>query len=319
MTFNDEVACQIETGLSIEGAVQSAALLDILQKLDDESLEVRENEDGAFEFRGKRKGFAVTRDEQIFLPIDNVETPTKWRKLPPEFTEAIALTNLCVSGDDSQFVFTCIHLHPEYIEACDNFQLLRFKMKFGLKNPVLVRGTSLKDIAALPVPMDEVALTKSWMHFRNAKGLQYSCRRYAEDYPDLNRLLESDGHAMVLPRGAAKASERAAIFATDGAVASQIQVKLAEGKMRIKGEGTLGWYKEVSKVVYDGPPLMFWISPSLLTQISEKHQEAEISEDKLVVSGGKWTYVTVLSAEEAKAAPEPEESEEKPKQKRSKE
>jgi hypothetical protein len=53
----------------------------------------------------------------------------------------------------------------------------------------------------------------------------------------------------------------------------------------------------------------FRISPALLKQISENHAEAEISDDKLMVLGGQWRYVTVISGakekEDAEPAPEP--------------
>lgn len=293
MTFNDEVACRKKTGVAITGAVQAAALFDILQKLDDETLQVTENEEGQLEFKGKQKAFGITKDKEIFLPIDRVETPERWRELPKEFTEAVALVQHCVSTDESKFLLTCVHISPEWVEACDNFQILRVKMNMGLKDSVLVRGTSLKDLTTLA--MTEMALTKSWIHFRNESGLIYSCRRYSENYPDLSPLLKGKGEPIVIPKGMAKASERAGVFASDPSGESQVQVSLAPGKIRIKGEGATGWYKEVSAVAYEGPPMEFLIAPSLLKQISDNHSDATISSDKLMVSGGHWRYVTVIS------------------------
>ncbi len=121
MTFNDEVACQKKIGVSITGAIQATSLLDILQKLEDPILSITENEKGELEFKGKKKAFGITKDAEIFLPINQVEVPEKWRPLPKEFTEAVGLVQHCVSGDESQFLLTCIHIHPDYIEACDNF------------------------------------------------------------------------------------------------------------------------------------------------------------------------------------------------------
>lgn len=314
-TFNDEVACRKKVGVAITGAVQATALLDILQKLEDPMLDVLENEAGELEFRGKNKRFGVTKDAEIFLPLDRVERPEKWRPLPKEFLEAVGLVQHCVSSDESKFLLTCIHIHPDYVEACDNFQIMRCGIQLGLKDSVLVRGSSLKDLPSLA--MDEVALTKSWIHFRNQSGLVYSCRRYSESYPGLDHLLKAKGHPLVIPNGIAKASERAAVFAVDAAGESQVLVKLESGKIALRGEGSTGWYREVSKVAYEGPSMEFRISPALLKQISENHSEAEISEDKLMVLGGQWKYVTVLSGaqeKETEEAPAP-----KPKKKARKE
>ncbi len=291
MTFNDEIACRKKIDLDITGAVQASSLLAILEKLNDPELLVREN-DGELEFRGKRKGFGITKDVEIFLPINRVEMPEKWRDLPKEFIEAIGLVQHCVSTDESRFLLTCIHLHPDWVESCDNLQLIRVRVKTGLKGSVLVRGASLGHITSLA--MDKVAMTKSWIHFKNQEGLIFSCRRYAEDYPSLDKILSFDGHPIVIPKGLADASDRAAVFAMDKAGEPLVTVKISNGVIRIIGEGLTGWYREVKKVNYNGPPMEFLIAPELLKYISEKYSDAELSKDKLKVSGSSWTYVTVL-------------------------
>lgn len=299
MTFNDEVACKKETCLTnVTGAVQASSLTSILSKLTDDELEVEENDKGELEFQGKRKRFAVTKDAEIFLPIDRVEVPEKWKKLPPEFTEAVGLVKHCVSTDENRFILTCIHLHPNYIEACDNLQLLRVAIETGLSAPVLVRGTSLEQLVHLA--MDRVALTDSWIHFKNQQGLIYSCRRYMEEYPSLEPLLKVDGHKIVIPKGLAESTDRAAVFAADKEGDPLVKVSLRDGLIRIKGEGLTGWYKEVRKTTYKGPPLEFLIAPDLLKHISEKYSDARISSDKLKVEGGSWEYATVLGRPEKK-------------------
>lgn len=306
MTFNDEVACRMESGVDITGAVQAASLLAILEKIDDPDLKIRENEKGELEFRGKSKGFGITKDAEIFLPIDRVETPEKWRPLPKEFTEAIGHVHHCVSTDESKFLLTCVHVHPEYIEACDNLQMMRCSVNTGIKNSVLIRGTSIGHITSLG--MDQVALTKSWIHFRNQAGLVLSCRRYRENYPSLDSIISSKGAPFVIPKGLAEASDRAAVFAEDKSGDALVHICLSQGKLRISGEGLSGWYKEVKSAAYDGPRLDFLISPGLLKLISERWSDAEISDEKLKISGGGWTYVTVLGRHKDGSSDAPEET-----------
>jgi len=594
ITFNDEVACRKPTCLKgITGAVQAAALMAILEKLTEPELEVQENEKGELEFRGKKKAFGIVKDAEIFLPIDRVEVPEKWKSLPPEFTEAVGLVQYCVSKDENKFLLTCIHIAPTHIEACqppgtdvwteggcvaiediekgmfvncynfqiqapsrrtivkhkvtdtskrdfsgelvrvqaggnktkytpdhhcivrlgncfhgkhivylqrkgnkfrvgvtgprkwskkwnnsqngfadvrqrmskqqadccwilkvcgtqqealveeriicsefgipdmlfrirpgeirsgdqktcdlfwkrfgdnleraekclthyrksilhpfvirregggsresmtkqmemkmracnleagmemlnsdlvwreisvsyetyqgpvysmtvershtyigdgivthncDNMQIMRFELDTKLKEPVLVRGTSLQQLTSLA--MDKISLTESWIHFRNQSGLVYSCRRYVEDYPDLDAILAIKGHPIVIPKGLSEASDRASVFAADKAGDPLMTIKLREGQIRISGEGLTGWYKEVKKAAYHGPPLEFVISPELLKHISDKHSDATINQDKLKVTGGTWSYVTVLGRKKDK---EEAEAEEAPKKKR---
>jgi len=292
VTFNDEVCCRKSTSLKgVSGAVHAQTLYEIIERMDDEFLEVRES-DGELEFAGKRKAFGVVKEKEIHLPIDRVEMPKAWRELPKEFAEAVQLVKHCVGTDENQFLLTCIHINADMIEACDNYQMMRCTVKTGLDRSVLVRGASLASI--VPFAMESISLTKSWIHFKNSDGLMYSCRRYTEDYPSLESLLALKGHSIVIPRGLADASERAAVFGSEKTTTPMISVHLRQGKLKLKGENLMGWYREVRKVDYSGPEMEFVISASLLKHVSENYSDAKIGDDKLKVSGGQWEYVTAL-------------------------
>jgi len=298
MTFNDEVACRKKVGLTFNGAVQATTLLAILEKMDDPELDVLENDKGELEFRGARKRFGVVRDAEIFLPIDRVEVAEKWKPLAKEFTEGVGLVQHCVSTDESRFLLCCVHLTPDFIEACDNMQAIRCMVNTKLKESVLVRGTSLAHLVSLG--MNKMSLSKSWVHFQNEAGLEFSCRRYTEQYPDLTPVLKFKGSPIVIPKGLAEASERASVFASDKTGEVLVTVSLKAGKVRISGDGAAGWYQEVKKVAYDGPPMSFLIAPDLLKHIAERYSDAELSKDKLKVTGGGWDYVTVLSRKDVR-------------------
>jgi DNA polymerase III sliding clamp (beta) subunit (PCNA family) len=280
--------------------------MSILEKMDDPELMVRENDAGELEFRGKRKAFGVTKDAEIFLPVDRVEKPKKWEALSKDFTEAVGLVQHCVSKDESKFSLTCIHLHPQHVEACDNYQILRCKVKTGIGDePILVRGSSLSPIVNLA--MDRICITPKWMHFRNQDGLIYSCRRYAEDYPTLDKQIGFKGHHITIPKGLAEASDRAAIFAFDKTGEALVEVSIKDDKIRIIGRGLSGWFKEIKSIKYSGPPMEFNIAPELLKHVSEKYTDAQITDGRLKVTGGSWEYVTVLG--QPKAEEEEEEQE----------
>lgn len=294
MTFNDEVACRKQVPLKITGAVQSGPLLDVLGKLDDEELEIRENNEKELEFRCKRKIFALTKEAEVFLPIDRVEVPEKWLSLPKAFIESVALVQHCVSYDQSRFLLTCIHIHPEYIESCDNNQAIRCFIETGLKEALIVRGSSLEPLLNLGV--DKFAITKSWLHFKNQQGLVYSCRRYVEDYPDISHLFKGKGTKVNIPKGMADAAERARIFAADKIADPTVLVTLKDGWIQVTGHGACGWYKERKKIRYTDAPLEFLITPELLSKVSEKYEEAILTPTKLKVRSESWYYVTVLGA-----------------------
>jgi DNA polymerase III sliding clamp (beta) subunit (PCNA family) len=305
MTFNDEIACRKRTVLPINGAIQAQVLRDILDKLPDAELTVEEGENGEVIFKGKRRAFGMVKDAEIHLPINQVENPSEdqWKPLPKTFLEALKLVRHCVSTDESKFLLTCIHLTPKGMESCDNLQMIRYRFPTGLTEKVLVRGSSLSQI--LDLGMESVCLTPSWIHFRNESGLVLSCRRFADEYPDLSPLTQFEGYPIRIPQGLKEASERAAVFARDRAGDPLIEVTLREDRIRLEGRGLSGWYREVKRVQYRGPELRFFISPDLLAHLSEHYSDAQISDERLKVEGENWVYVTVLgkpNAEEREKA-----------------
>ena len=264
-TYNDEVSCSAEVPLKLSGAVPAKTLLSILGKMPDEELEVEED-DAEVVFRGRERRFKLRKEAKIALPVDKLEVPDARSKLPKNFTEAIDMVRHSASSDKSRFKLTCVHLSPAHVEACDNFQLSRFRLKTGLKQSVLVKKSSIEHIVGMG--MVEMSETDTWLHFRNPAGVVLSCRRYVEKYHDVEGVLKDKGKAIVLPKRLGDAADRASVFSSEAANDNQVRVRLQEGLLRIRGVGEVGWYTETRKVTYDGPELEFLISPSLLGQIS---------------------------------------------------
>lgn len=290
-TYNDEVSCSAEVPVKLSGAVPAKTLLSILGKMPDEELEVEED-DAEVVFRGKGRRFKLRKEAKIALPVDKLEVPDAWSKLPKNFTEAIDMVRHSASSDKSRFKLTCVHLSPTHVEACDNFQLSRFRLKTGLKQSVLVKKSSIEHIVGMG--MVEMSETDTWLHFRNPAGVVLSCRRYVEKYHDVEGVLKEKGKAIVLPKRLGEAADRASVFSSEAANDNQVRVRLQEGLLRIRGVGEVGWYTETRKVTYDGPELEFLISPSLLGQIADKFREAFVDSNQLRVEGPEWVFVTCL-------------------------
>lgn len=292
MSYNDEVACRGSSLLEgIEGAVKAEKLLELLRKLPENEIEIRA-EGGELLVIGKSRKAGIRMEEEITLPIETLEIPEKFRNLPEDFTEAVSIVQQCASEDQSSFEMTCIHLHSEWIEACDNFQLCRWPMQTGFKKSMLVRQSSLRHI--VPLGVMKFAETSGWIHFKNTDGLILSCRKYEEEYKDFNKHLNIEGTPTRLPKALADATEKAAIFSAENGKNDRIQVHLKAGRIRVRGEGTSGWYVEDKKIAYDGEEMKFLISPGLLTELTKKHEECTIIPGRLQVKGERYTYVACL-------------------------
>ena len=294
-TYNDEIACSIPTTLKITAAVPAVPLISILRKLPEDELDI-DIDDSKLVIKGKRRRAAIKIEENILLPIDAVEEAGKWFDLSIEFADAVSLVKDCAGINESQFVMTCIHITPEWIEACDNKQVARYKFKSNFKKNTLIRKESLQHIISLN--MSRYSRVKNWIHFKtsDSNGLILSCRLFEEDYPtdDITKVLEVHGKKLILPKGLVKAVDKAEIFTAENVSGNNVTIILKTGKIRIKGEGTSGYYTEIKRSKYEGPDLRFTIPAKLLAELVQKHNECIVSNERLQVKGKKFTYVTVL-------------------------
>jgi hypothetical protein len=151
-------------------------------------------------------------DQEVSLPVEGIEDPKEWIKLPEGFLDAVGIAQQCASTNESEFVLTCVHLHPKWIEACDQFQIVRYPIKTGLKESTLIRRSSLKSVVGMDVV--ELSQTENWLHFRNPSGLLISCRRYSQTYPILDAFLDVKGAETTLPKGLESAIDKAQIFSS---------------------------------------------------------------------------------------------------------
>lgn len=303
ITFNNELACFVDSPLKgLEGAVSAKPLLALLSKLAEPEIDVSVA-NGHLMVKGKDRRSGLKMDAEVVLPIDAVGMPGEadWKALPPEFCDGLKLVVECVADNSDTFHYTCVHLHPQYLEGCDNFQFARYPAPSGLAASALIRGTSAAHIVGLG--MTAIAETENWLHFRNASGLILSCCRFSDQYPDMSQLLNWTGTKTTLPGGLAEMAAKAEIFSSEKAGGNLVHVRLKADTLFIKGDGNSGWYEEKCAVKYSGRPLSFMISPKLLSAFAGKTQECEVSENRLRIAFDKAQYVACLFVADPVATP----------------
>jgi len=298
MTYNDEVACRVKTDIKLAGAVRAKPLMSLLEKLDEEEVTLTANE-GELTVEGKgRRRAGIQMENEVLLPVGNVDRPEKFKDLHVDFIDAVNTAKDCTLKDQSKFWATCVNLHPKWIESSNDAQIFRHVLPTNIKKPTLVRGSSIKSI--VDVDVTQFSETENWLHFRNKDGLIVSIRRYFEDtYPSdrITQIIKFSGTKIILPKGLGEATDRASIFSEENAEDDcQVLVTLQPGKIRVRGQGVSGWYTETKKLRYKGPALDFCIQPRLLAELTRKYEQCEITNDRLKVNGGAWSYVTCLSS-----------------------
>ncbi len=233
ITFNDEISCSVDSPLEgVEGAVKATPLFQLLNKMSEETLDIFP-QDSELRVHGARRRSGVRMEAEVELPVDAIDLPEKWRKLPEEFLNAARIVSRCAGADDSEFCLTCIHIHSDFVEACDDIQAARYPLAIKLQQPIIIRRDALKHTFG----MDMVAYgeTEDWFHLRNKAGMIVSCRRYVEEYPDLDQtgIFKPGKGKIKLPQGLVSAAEKAAVFSSENVEMNNVIIDLRTGKLKI--------------------------------------------------------------------------------------
>lgn len=313
LTFNDEIMCIASYNSKITGAVHAKPLLSLLNKIPDEQVFIAV-QDNQFYVEGQkakkansRRRAGITMNAEILLSTESVEDPKDWQPLHPDFSNALDIVKDSASKDDLFFNLTCLHITPNYVEACDGHQATRYALETGLKNECLIKKDSVVALQGLidSLPSEEddkkkklsiqVSEGQSWIHFRS-KELQVSCRRWVEDYVDLDDLLDFTGEKITLPGGLGEAVDCSEIFSQDNAEENLVEIKIRKNKLRIKGLGAHGWYEQISNVSYTGPDLAFLAPPKLLAKVTKMTNDCHITKDRLKIDAGTYVFAACLGS-----------------------
>src|SRR5690606_2279220 len=122
--------------------------------------------------KGKGRKAGIRMERKIKVPIDDLERPKSWGRLPEDFGDAINIVQHCAGKDVQQLATTCVHIHPKWIETLDGYQVIRYRVKTGVEEPILVRKDSIRHI--IPLAVTKFCITETWAHFKNANGTTIS-------------------------------------------------------------------------------------------------------------------------------------------------
>lgn len=306
MTYNDEIAvsCPVPQLQAINGAVKAEELIKLLNKLKVKELEVefKENE---LSVKSKSAKAGITMESEISLAVDEIGIPKKkdWIDLPKNFVEGLKFCMFSASTDSTKPVLTCLRLKGKYITSCDNYRLTKFDMgkkgKVAFAEEVLLPSRAAKEL--IRHKAYQIAVTGSWVHFKIGKvdggDVVFSCRGLKGKYPNVKKLLDVEGFEITLPEKTKAILDRAGIFASgDFNQDTQVELTLKDGKMHIFGKGDAGWFKERTKIDYDGKEFSFVIHPEFLSDTLDLLNKVTVGEGALKLEGEKFVHVVCLIA-----------------------
>lgn len=165
-TFNDEICCRTKTGFDADfvGAVHAQSLLRVLENMSEDEVDLNATAKELVVI-GKRKKAGIRMESEIILPVEQVEPPESWTPIPEDFGVALKTVAAAAGTNDEEFMTVCIHITPEFMEACDRRQATRYTLATGVSRPFLVRAKSIIHVADRA--MLKIGETDNWVHLRN--------------------------------------------------------------------------------------------------------------------------------------------------------
>ena len=301
ISYNDIIAVRYPFKSNFQGAVKADKLVLMVNRMKADKngyIKIKEKKDDLIiESRSDKAGLPINRDGMIDLE-ELGDIPTKWKKLPKDFTNGIRLSIFSAGTDASEQKLLCLHVKGSRVESSNGHRAFRYKMESKIKKEFLLPATSAPSI--LNHPIKKFAITKNWLHFKTKEGVIISTRMYADvSFPDTSFLFDIQGKAFTFPDKLKETIDSAVIMIGEDEEDKNIKVHIKKDKFKVKSSSVSGWYsgwvKGKSK-----KEAAFEISPIFLQDILKTSNTAIMDQHKglLMFNADKWEYTVNISCDD---------------------
>lgn len=231
----------------------------------------------------------------IELPLDGIKFPDQddWNECPSEMTDAIAIVSACKDSTKGEFLTTCIHIHPEFIESVNKFQLIRYDIKTKVNKPILVRREAAEHLVT--IHPQKLCQKGGWLFVKNSDGLVVGLKEHYDTFPDISEYLKPGPDQAKLPKSLSESSQLAEVFSSEDKDNNLLKIELlSKGKVLLTGEASYGKCIARKRMEYSGAYRVFFMSPGILRSILEKSLTCHLDNKKMVIKGSGWSYAAFL-------------------------
>ena len=297
-TYNDSVSISQEFKSGLTGAVKADEFYKLLNKLDDDKLEITSQE-GRFSIQCKTVMANINIDTDIKLqPIQAPGINSKdWQKLPEDFNEALAFCIFSASRNMIRPELTCLYVTGKTVFSTDTFRATKREMKSKIKTDFLIPATSAKELTKYNVHKIFTE-TEGWLHFTNKEHTMFSCRTFADvKYPEkIWDFFDIEGEPIQLPDSFDQVIDRVSTLVTaDFDLDRFVDLTIEKGKLICKGKGPHGSVSEKIDIDYTGKAIEVKVHPGFLAEILKQLNSMVIGE-RLLFKGEKFEHAICLSS-----------------------
>lgn len=298
-THNDHIGISFPLETGIRGGIKAKEFLQILSKMEGESLDVSQTENQL-----------IIKDDKTVLKMNLVEydfpnielSIESWEVLPKEFLEGLRICLFSCSMDAFSDVLTGICVNKKEMLGTDNFRCSRFFLKEEM-SIFIIPGNSAKEILKLK-NLTEYKLGESWIHFRNNEGVIFSSRLMTGEYPieSVDGLFEKnqEGDSFFFPEDFEKTLDRVSIlsFVSEEDGHQRVTIKNENGELVCVGEREIGRIEDRIKTNIKETFPEIKISPQLLKAILKYTKEFTAKENAILFETATFQHLIAIFGEE---------------------
>ncbi len=293
ITYNDKISIQHPLKTDFSLFVKANDLYRIISKLSASDVILSQKGD-KFNIKAKtmNANLAVIQDEEIIVRIKNVQQSLKgaeWQKIPDNFCNSISLCAFAASTQESEQSLTCVHVDGNDCLASDNMRIAHAIMDESM-DEMFIKASEIKNLNAIN-PTD-YAVTKSWLHFKNADKCIFSIRKVDAKFPDFLPFFDFEGTKVVLPKNIIEGMDITSIFADD--VIPLINLNFENDVCIVSVESDSGNIKHRSKIDYAGKAINFSVNPNFLKEMMTHTSSIIITNDKARLETESFSLVTMF-------------------------
>jgi hypothetical protein len=276
----DDIYCSAPCDLPVFGAVKAKLLSSVLRVLGFKTVCFNCLSDRIVFHRPGYKA-EIQLEENILLSTLPPDEMGEWKELPVAFESAVEAVVPYASKNEAWPVLVHVHIHPDFIEATDRYQIGRFHLKTGVEEPLLVRADNLRHIVDRNFTHFSISETHDghpkWLNFKNDDDLIYRLRISDEPYVQIEGFLDdSDSLPVTFDDDIRKAVKRVLPASVDEYGRSQLRINLKSNCAILSGHGDKVSIRQRCGCQFDGEPCEFVVRLGLFQNLIAISRECRL-------------------------------------------
>lgn len=300
-SFNDEILVCAPLATGLTGAVIAKECMAVLGQFPKNAPVEMMVEENMLVFKSKQKN-KVTKagldfQTEITLPLEEISDlkKLKWKALPENFAQGLANVYPSASKSEAYSVLQSVHIKGEYIEATDNFNLVRYKIKGADLPEMCLYYQSVQKL--LKFAVSSFSLAENWVFFKTKEHkIIVGIRNFEQiNFPTLDEFFKNfKGAKIQLPENITEALSKASIFSSCTDPDQLMDFYTKKGFIVLKIQNEKGFLEEKIKVKEDLPEFRMSVSLPQLSQIIKKSNSFELGENLARVKDENTQYISAL-------------------------